>query len=80
MEPLFASPFRMQRPFVTALVKNVFAFKEQLFAADRSFKQPPEGILFMNRLQCGFYSVLARLDCEVDYAAVEQALCDQAGI
>jgi predicted unusual protein kinase regulating ubiquinone biosynthesis (AarF/ABC1/UbiB family) len=80
MEPLFASPFRMQRPFVTKLVKNVFAFKEQLFAADSSFAQPPEGILLMNRLQCGFYSVLARLDCEVDYAAVEEALCLQAGI
>ena len=80
MEPLFASPYRMERSFVTKLVKNVFAFKEQLFAADGSFKQPPEGLLFMNRLQCGFYSVLARLECEVDYAKVEQALCDQAGI
>jgi hypothetical protein len=28
----------------------------------------------MNRLQFGFYSVLARLDVTVDYAAVEREL------
>src|SRR5258708_2621221 len=39
-------------------------------SGDRS-KMPPE-MLFMNRLQFGFYSVLARLDVEVDYAAVER--------
>ena len=31
----------------------------------------PTEILFMNRLQFGFYSVLARLDVAVNYAAVE---------
>jgi predicted unusual protein kinase regulating ubiquinone biosynthesis (AarF/ABC1/UbiB family) len=80
MEPLFASPFRMQRDFVTKLVKNVFALSDHLKDKDGSFKQPPEGILFMNRLQCGFYSVLARLDCEVDYARVEAELVDQAEV
>lgn len=80
MEPLFASPYRMQREFVSQLVKNVFALKDQVFARDGSFKQPPDGILFMNRLQCGFYSVLARLNCEVDYARVEEDLCRQAGV
>jgi hypothetical protein len=35
-------------------------------------------MLFMNRLQFGFYSVLARLDVEVDYAAVEQAFMEEA--
>lgn len=80
MEPLFASPFRMQRDYVSSLVKNVFALREQLYASDGSFIQPPEGILFMNRLQCGFYSVLARLSCEVDYARVEEELLAQAGL
>jgi predicted unusual protein kinase regulating ubiquinone biosynthesis (AarF/ABC1/UbiB family) len=80
MQPLFGSPFRVQRSYVAELVKNVFALKDQLFAADGSFTQPPDGILFMNRLQCGFYSVLARLDCEVDYAAVEEAFCRDANI
>ncbi|HET8933760.1 MAG TPA: AarF/ABC1/UbiB kinase family protein [Polyangiales bacterium] len=80
MEPLFASPFRMQREYVSSLVKNVFALREQMYATDGSFIQPPEGILFMNRLQCGFYSVLARLACEVDYARVEEELLAQAGL
>ena len=37
-----------------------------------NFVPLPSGMLFMNRLQFGFYSVLARLDVEVDYAAVER--------
>ncbi len=40
--------------------------------ADEFFPMPPD-MLFVNRLQFGFYSVLARLDVEVDYAAVERA-------
>ena len=34
---------------------------------------PPEH-LFLNRLQVGFYSVLARLDVAVDYGALERAM------
>jgi hypothetical protein len=30
-------------------------------------------MVFMNRLQFGFYSVLARLDATVDYRTVERA-------
>ncbi len=33
----------------------------------------PSAMIFLNRLQFGFYSVLARLDVEVDYAGVERA-------
>jgi len=36
--------------------------------------------VFMNRLQFGFYSVLARLDVEVDYAAVERRFLAEAGL
>ena len=43
------------------------------------FTMPPE-MLFVNRLQFGFYSVLARLDVEVDYAAVERAFLQESGI
>jgi hypothetical protein len=32
----------------------------------------PPDMLFVNRLQFGFYSVLARLDAEGDYAKVER--------
>jgi hypothetical protein len=38
----------------------------------------PRGILFINRLQFGFYSVLARLNVEVDYAATEQLYLQEA--
>jgi predicted unusual protein kinase regulating ubiquinone biosynthesis (AarF/ABC1/UbiB family) len=79
-EPLFASPFHMKREFVTEMVQSVFALKEQLFAKDKSFVPLPEGLLFMNRLQFGFYSVLARLDVEVDYRAVEERFCREAGV
>jgi predicted unusual protein kinase regulating ubiquinone biosynthesis (AarF/ABC1/UbiB family) len=79
-EPLFASPFRLTREFVTGMMQSMLGLKEQLFAKDGSFVSPPDGILFMNRLQFGFYSVLARLDVSADYRAVEDALCRDAGI
>jgi predicted unusual protein kinase regulating ubiquinone biosynthesis (AarF/ABC1/UbiB family) len=79
-EPLFASPFHMTRAFVTQMVQNVLALKEHLFAKDGSFVPLPDGLLFMNRLQFGFYSVLARLDATVDYRAVEEAFCRQAAL
>jgi hypothetical protein len=37
-------------------------------------------MLFMNRLQFGFYSVLARLDVEADYAEVERQFLREAGL
>jgi predicted unusual protein kinase regulating ubiquinone biosynthesis (AarF/ABC1/UbiB family) len=79
-EPLFASPFRVTREFVTGMMQSMFTLKEQLFAKDRSFVPLPDGILFMNRLQFGFYSVLARLDVSADYRAVEEALCREANL
>ena len=39
------------------------------------FTMPPE-MLFMNRLQFGFYSVLARFDVAVDYAETERKMLD----
>jgi predicted unusual protein kinase regulating ubiquinone biosynthesis (AarF/ABC1/UbiB family) len=78
MEPLFSSPFHMTREFVAQMVKNVMGLKDQLFAKDKSYVPMPEGLLFMNRLQFGFYSVLARLDTTVDYRDVEETLCREA--
>ncbi len=78
-EPLFASPFRITRTYAAGLVDQ---FKAMTVAArqlpeDEFFTMPPE-MLFMNRLQFGFYSVLARLDVEVDFAAVERAFMAEA--
>lgn len=79
-EPVFASPFRITQEFASSLVSDIKTVKEQLWAKDKSFVQLPSGMLFMNRLQFGFYSVLARLDVEVDYAEVERRFLAEAGL
>ena len=79
-EPVFASPFRITTEFATSLVQEIRTVKEQLWAKDKSFVQLPTGMLFMNRLQFGFYSVLARLDVTVDYAEVERRFLREAGL
>lgn len=71
-EPLFASPFRFDRQYVTQVVHGIKDLKRHVMRRrDDVVPMPPE-MVFMNRLQFGFYSVLARLEAEVDYAAVER--------
>jgi predicted unusual protein kinase regulating ubiquinone biosynthesis (AarF/ABC1/UbiB family) len=74
-EPIFASPFHITRPYTASLVTSTkgLAGVARKVKDDELFTMPPE-MLFMNRLQFGFYSVLARLDVEVDYAAVERRI------
>ncbi len=72
-EPLFASPYRITRDYVRSLVTEIGTMKQVVFKKNGNYVPLPSGMLFMNRLQFGFYSVLARLDVEVDYAAVERA-------
>jgi predicted unusual protein kinase regulating ubiquinone biosynthesis (AarF/ABC1/UbiB family) len=72
-EPLFASPYRISREYVRNLVVEIGELKRAVLKKGGNFVPLPPGMLFMNRLQFGFYSVLARLDVEVDYAAVENA-------
>ncbi len=79
-EPLFGSPFLITRPFVAHMVQSVMAVKESLFSKDKSFVPLPEGMLFMNRLHFGFYSVLASLNAPADYARVEEELCRASGL
>ena len=72
-QPVFGSPFHITRPWAASLVDQ---FKSMTAAAlklppEEFFTMPPD-MLFMNRLQFGFYSVLARFDVEVDYAAIER--------
>jgi predicted unusual protein kinase regulating ubiquinone biosynthesis (AarF/ABC1/UbiB family) len=72
--PLFEVPFRMTRAYASSLVTDMRAIANLARTApiDEVMTMPPH-ILFVNRLQFGLYSVLARLDVEVDYAAVERA-------
>lgn len=77
--PLFSSPYRFTRPFAAGLVER---FKQMGLEvrkmADHEVQPVPADFFFMNRLQFGFYSVLARLDVDVDYTAVERAFLPEA--
>lgn len=80
-EPIRCSPFRITRPYVAEVVQGVSDLKHHYIGlGDGSLTPMPEGMVFMNRLQFGFYSVLARLDAEVDYAAVEDRFFAEAGL
>jgi len=73
-EPLFRSPYHVRRSYAASLVDGMkdMAQAARKVPAGEFFAMPPD-MLFVNRLQFGFYSVLARLDVETDYAAVERA-------
>ncbi len=73
-EPLFASPYRITRSYAGGLVGAMhdMGMAARSMRDEHVFSMPPE-MLFMNRLNFGFYSVLARLDVEVDYAEIERA-------
>jgi predicted unusual protein kinase regulating ubiquinone biosynthesis (AarF/ABC1/UbiB family) len=72
-QPLFSSPYRVQRSYAASLVGGMkdMAQTARKVPPDEFFPMPPD-MVFVNRLQFGFYSVLARLDVEVDYARVER--------
>ncbi|HWB80547.1 MAG TPA: AarF/UbiB family protein, partial [Nannocystaceae bacterium] len=78
--PLFDSPFHMTRGYVAEVVREIQSLKRFTISRDKSVVAMPPGLVFMNRLQFGFYSVLARLDVEADYAAVERELLGKAGL
>lgn len=76
-EPLFGSPFRIDAAYVGGLVDEVRSRKREVLKLGAGeFVAPPRGMLFMNRLQFGFYSVLAKLDVEVDYARIDEGILD----
>ena len=71
--PLFDSPYRIERPWVASLVREMREIGHAAFKRESNAVALPPGMVFMNRLQFGFYSVLARLDVDVDYARVERS-------
>jgi predicted unusual protein kinase regulating ubiquinone biosynthesis (AarF/ABC1/UbiB family) len=70
-EPLFASPYRITRTYSASLFEEIQRMKQAMWSKDGSFVMLPPSMILLNRLQFGFYSVLARLDVSVDYAEVE---------
>jgi predicted unusual protein kinase regulating ubiquinone biosynthesis (AarF/ABC1/UbiB family) len=77
--PIFESPFRITRPYAASLVDGMreMAVLARKVPEEQLFTMPPD-MLFVNRLQFGFYSVLARLDVEVDFARVERGFLHEA--
>ncbi len=76
-EPQFSSPFRIHRDYTREVMDTFKALLVDTTAYKLEGAVPlPEGIFFLNRLQFGFYSVLARLDAEVDYARVERGFLE----
>jgi predicted unusual protein kinase regulating ubiquinone biosynthesis (AarF/ABC1/UbiB family) len=73
--PIFESPYRITKSYAGSLVGGMseMGALARKVPVDQFFNMPVE-MIFVNRLQFGFYSVLARLDVEVDYAAVEREI------
>lgn len=78
--PLWESPFHISRSYVAEVVREIQSLKRFTISRDKSVVPMPPGLVFMNRLQFGFYSVLARLDVAVDYSAIERELLADAGL
>ncbi len=72
-EPLFTHPFQFTKDYAAGLVNDI----KRISVATAKLKpaelnEMPADMFFINRLEFGLYSVLARLDVSVDYAAVEK--------
>ncbi|MEY4582995.1 MAG: hypothetical protein RL701_7698 [Pseudomonadota bacterium] len=78
--PLRESPFKLTREYATEVVTTTRNMKRHLLDKKANITPPPHGVMLMNRLQFGFYSVLARLDVTVDYAGIERALMKAVGL
>jgi predicted unusual protein kinase regulating ubiquinone biosynthesis (AarF/ABC1/UbiB family) len=73
-------PFHITRDYAAGLLHTL---RDNAMLAARGKLGPLEPMpaewVFFNRLQLGFYSVLARLDVEVDYNAIERELVATLG-
>ena len=79
-EPVWQTPYRMTRDYVAGLVEGMKTLAIDFRKGkDDGYVPLPPNMFFLNRLQFGFYSVLARLDAEVDYRAVEVDFLRAAG-
>ena len=77
-EPIWTEGgFHITREFAASLMEGMRENATAMLKGSRKGwrAMPPEWVFF-NRLQLGFYSVLARLDVKVDYHAIDSAICD----
>jgi hypothetical protein len=72
--PVRSAPFRIDSTYVADVVRSTQKLKKHMLSKRANITPVPPGIILTNRLQFGFYSVLARLDCAVDYAALDREI------
>jgi len=75
-EPLKHRPFHMTAEYVSGVVRGIQDLKGHMLRKTSNVTPIPRGLLFTNRLQFGFYSVLARFDVPADYAGITRALLE----
>ena len=78
-EPLRSPRYHVTRGYVAALVRDTQSLKAQMLRKSANMTPVPKGLMLLNRLQFGFWSILARFDVQADYAAVHAALLEQPG-
>ena len=79
LRPVSESPFHFTPEYVRRVVRM---FKDNFKDFGRGeegdgFVPLPPGMIFLNRLQFGFYSILARLNATVDFAAEDARFLDR---
>jgi hypothetical protein len=75
-EPLKHRPFHMTAEYVSGVVRGIQDLKGHMLRKTSNVTPIPRGLVFTNRLQFGFYSVLARFDIPADYAGISRALLE----
>jgi ABC1 atypical kinase-like domain len=73
-QPLRSTPFRIDRTYVADVVRSTQKMKRHVLSKSSNITPIPGGIVLTNRLQFGFYSVLARLDATVDYVGIDREI------
>jgi predicted unusual protein kinase regulating ubiquinone biosynthesis (AarF/ABC1/UbiB family) len=73
-EPLLSTPYHLQRGYVADVVRSTQRMKRHMFSKDSNLTPVPSDVVLANRLQFGFYSVLARLDVAVDYVGIDREI------
>jgi predicted unusual protein kinase regulating ubiquinone biosynthesis (AarF/ABC1/UbiB family) len=72
LEPVFASPFQITSSFVANLFHGMRDLQRTAFQRDSGLTPVPRDTVLLNRLHFGFFSVLARLEVQADYAGEER--------
>jgi predicted unusual protein kinase regulating ubiquinone biosynthesis (AarF/ABC1/UbiB family) len=73
-EPLFNSDYRITRNYLRQLLAFVRDSKGRVYQVRNSITPFPPELALLNRLQFGVYSLLAKLDVDVDYAAIQREI------